>query len=217
MKTEALTFNVSESIGTVSAELIEPPSMKAMLVLAHGAGANMHHRFMKSLATGLADEGVGTLRYNFSYMEKQKKRPDPPAIAELAVLRAITTAQALYPNARLFAGGKSFGGRMTSQLMAKKAPSFVKGLVFFGFPLHAPGKPSTDRAQHLESVEVPMLFLQGTRDALADFNLISEVTSRLSAATLQPFEGADHSFKAGTKELVPALVSHTSAWISTVV
>ena len=106
---------------------------------------------------------------------------------------------------------------MTSQLMAKKPPAFVKGLVFFGFPLHAPGKPSTDRAQHLESVQVPMLFLQGTRDALADFALISDVTSRLSATTLQPFEGADHSFKAGTKELVPALASHTSTWMLTVV
>lgn len=217
MKIEALTFNVSESIGTVSAELIEPPSMKAMLVLAHGAGANMHHRFMKSLAMTLAREGIGTLRYNFPYMEKQKKRPDPPAIAELAVLRAMTTAHELYPNARLFAGGKSFGGRMTSQLMAKKPPAFVKGLIFFGFPLHAPGKPSTDRAQHLGSVQVPMLFLQGTRDALADFKLISDVTSRLPATTLQPFEGADHSFKAGTKELVPALASHTSTWMSTVV
>jgi uncharacterized protein len=213
MKTESFQITISDSIGPVSAEILEPGNMKALIVLAHGAGANMNHRFMKELSKALAELGIGTLRYNFPYMEKGKGRPDSPAIAEKTVEVAIEKANALFPNIHLFAGGKSFGGRMTSQRISKQPISYLKGIVFYGFPLHAPGKPSMDRAGHLKSVTIPMLFLQGTRDALAELTLITEVTSGLTTSTLTLFEGADHSFIAGKKEMITELASRTSAWV----
>ncbi len=188
--------------------------MKAVLVLAHGAGADMNHRFMKGLSKNLADHGIGSLRYNFPYMEKKKGRPDPPAIAEKTVGVIVDKAHELYPGFSILAGGKSFGGRMTSQFASKHSPAFLKGIVFFGFPLHAPGRPSSDRAAHLSQVKVPMLFLQGTRDTLADLKLITEVASGLSHARLHIFEGADHSFAAGKKDLLPELASQTAAWLN---
>jgi predicted alpha/beta-hydrolase family hydrolase len=215
MKTDTFKLVVSDSIGAVSAEVFEPDNMKAMIVLAHGAGANMHHRFMKALSTALAEAGVGTLRYNFPYMEKGKGRPDVPAVAEKTVEAAIEKARSLYPHVNLFAGGKSFGGRMTSQRVSKEPISGLKGIVFFGFPLHAVGKPSSDRAAHLKAVTIPMLFLQGTRDALADLTLITDVTSGLPTSTLALFEGADHSFAVGKKEIIPQLVETTLKWLNT--
>jgi uncharacterized protein len=214
MKAESLQIIVSESIGAVSAEVLEPADMKALIVLAHGAGANMHHRFMKALSKALAESGIGTLRYNFPYMEKGKGRPDPPAIAEKTVEAAIGKAHEMYPDTHLFAGGKSFGGRMTSQRVSKEPISYLKGIIFYGFPLHAPGKPSTERAPHLKSVTIPMLFLQGTRDALADLTLITEVTSGLPTSTLTLLEGADHSFVSGKKEMIPILAEETLVWLS---
>src|SRR3954468_17667261 len=156
----------------VSALLLRPANARAYLVLAHGAGAGMSHPFMEAVATGLAERGIATLRYQFPYMEKGSKRPDAPSVAHAAVRAAITEAARLCPELPLFAGGKSFGGRMTSQAQGIAPLPAVRGLVFFGFPLHPGLKPSTDRAKHLAGVNIPMLFLQGTRDALADLALL---------------------------------------------
>jgi uncharacterized protein len=213
MKIESFKIEISESIGEVSAEVLEPSNMDLMLVLSHGAGAGMDHRFMKALAKTLAEDRIGTLRFNFPYMEKGKGRPDPPAIAEKTVEKAIAKAKALYPTTNLIAGGKSFGGRMTSNYVSKMAVPDLKGLVFFGFPLHPAGKPSTDRATHLKQVNIPMLFLQGTRDALAELELIKQTTSSLELAHLILFDGADHSFAVGKKDVVPNLAAAVRKWI----
>lgn len=213
MKTETFSVPISETLGSVSAEVIAPEKMMALITLAHGAGADMNHRFMKALAKALADRGIGTLRYNFPYMEKKKGRPDPPAIAEKTVAVVIEKARELYPQVLLLAGGKSFGGRMTSQYVSKNPPSSLTGIVFYGFPLHPAGNPSTDRAVHLQSIHLPMLFLQGTRDTLADLSLIKQITSDLPAAKLKLFEGADHSFSIGKKELTVELAEATGEWL----
>ncbi len=212
MKIEQLKLQVSDSIGKVSAELITPDSMQAILVFSHGAGADMNHKFMKAVAKGLGDLGVGTLRFNFPFMENKKGRPDPPAVAEKAISAAIVYAANNFSNVPCFAGGKSFGGRMTSNFVSKNDSS-LKGLVFFGFPLHAPGKPSIDRAEHLKAVKVPMLFLQGTRDSLADLKLLKGVLSKIKQADLTTFEGADHSFAIGKKDVIPELIVASSDWI----
>jgi predicted alpha/beta-hydrolase family hydrolase len=178
--------------GSVSGLLRAAPDAFAGLVLAHGAGAGMHHPFMRALAEGLAERGVTTLRYQFPYMEAGSKRVDPPPVAHQAVRAAVS---AVAGNLPLFAGGKSFGGRMTSQAQALDPLPGVRGLVFFGFPLHPAGKPSTDRARHLAEVRIPMLFLQGTRDALAEAGLIEGVVQQLgSRATLLALPDADHAF-----------------------
>ena len=213
MDKEKLNIAVSDSLGTVSAELMADKSIKALYVFAHGAGAGMNHPFMVKLSTALFALSIGTLRYNFPFMEKGSKRPDPPAIAEKTVNRAIEVARELYPAVPLLAGGKSFGGRMTSQALAKTTNSGVKGIVFVGFPLHAPGKAGSDRANHLASVSIPMLFLQGTRDALANMELMEKVCADHPLANLQKFEGADHSFKAGKQELITPLAEAIGDWI----
>lgn len=214
MKSKKVSIPVSESLGAVSGEFMTGDDMEFLYVFAHGAGAGMDHPFMVKLSIALGELGIGTLRYNFPYMEKGSKRPDPPAVAEKTVARAIAVAQEKYPAAPLLAGGKSFGGRMTSQALSKAHNPSVRGLVFTGFPLHAPGKPGTDRAEHLAAIRVPMLFLQGTRDALANMALMEKVCSDLSGATLTKFEGADHSFKAGKKDLIPSLAEAISHWTS---
>ena len=172
-----------------------PKAARAVYVLAHGAGAGMRHPFMLAIAEGLAERGVAVLRYEFAYMEKGQKRPDPPKIAQARVREAVEEAARHFPALPLFAGGKSFGGRMTSQAQAAEALPGVRGLAFLGFPLHAAGKPSSERAAHLEKVKVPMLFLQGTRDSLADLSFLEPVVAKLGKrATLAKFEDADHSF-----------------------
>ena len=179
----------------VSGLLLKPPKAHAAYVFAHGAGAGMAHPFMVAVATELAERGIASLRYQFPYMEQGGKRPDPPKLAQAAVRAAVTEATRLLPSLPLIAGGKSFGGRMTSQAQAASPLPGVCGLAFFGFPLHPAGKPSDERAEHLFDVQIPMLFLQGTRDALADLKLLKGVVKRLGArATLQLFEDADHSF-----------------------
>jgi uncharacterized protein len=179
----------------VSGLLQQPNPAKACLVLAHGAGADMHHPFMAALATDLAQNGIATLRFQFPYTERGSKRPDPPVLCHATVRAAVATAHTLAPSLPLFAGGKSFGGRMTSQAQAKVALPHVCGLVFFGFPLHPPKQPSIDRGAHLSQVKIPMLFLQGTRDALAELALIEPLAERLGErTTLTLLEGADHSF-----------------------
>ena len=207
---KSLKIKISESIGSVSAALLEPPKMKVLIVLAHGAGAGMNHNFMISLSEALAAKGIGTLRYNFPYMENGKKRPDVPAVATKTVEMVLTKAHELFPKVKIFGSGKSFGGRMTSQCLSKNNLDFVNGLIFYGFPLHAAGAPSIERADHLKTVQVPMLFLQGTRDALAELSLIKQVTKK---STLEIFEGADHSFKSGKREFISELAEATTKWI----
>lgn len=179
----------------VSGLLQAPPDARACYVLAHGAGAGMAHPFLAAVANGLAERGVATLRYQFLYMENKSKRPDTPKVAHTAVRAAVDKASQLLPEVPLFAGGKSFGGRMTSQAQAEQPLPGVRGLVFLGFPLHPPGKPSDERAKHLDDVQLPMLFLQGTRDDFAQLSLLQPLLNRLGRrATLRLFDDADHSF-----------------------
>ena len=194
MQTLALTLSSSPG-GSVAALLDSPPQPFACYVLAHGAGAGMHHEFLAALAQRLCAEGAAVLRYQFPFMEQGSRRPDPPAVAQATVRAAVDEARRRFPDLPLFAGGKSFGARMSSQAQAAAAMPGVRGLVFVGFPLHPAGKPGTARATHLAGVQVPMLFLQGTRDALAELALVREVLQPLQArATLHVVEGADHAF-----------------------
>ncbi len=213
IKTSRLQLFISENSGSVSADLIEADSAIALVTLAHGAGAGMSHPFMVSLANELALQRISTLRFNFPFMENKKGRPDVPAIAHQTVQAAITKAQELFPSLPLFVAGKSFGGRMSSQYLAKAQLDVVKGVIFFGFPLHPAGKPSIERAEHLNDLKTPLLFLQGTRDELAEWNLIEEVTTKLPNAIRKKIEGADHAFKAGKQNLIPALADLTKQWI----
>src|SRR6476661_5305720 len=179
---------------SVSALLDRPIQARACFVFAHGAGAGMTHPFMETVAAGLGERGVATLRYQFPYMEKGSKRPDPPAVAHTTVRAAVAEAARCCAGLPLIAGGKSFGGRMTSQAQAIAPLAGVRGLAFLGFPLHPAGKPSSDRAKHLAEVDVPLLFLQGTRDSLAELKLLEPVVKGLGrVATLHVVEGADHS------------------------
>lgn len=209
-----LTIHVSDSIGNVSAEMMQPEEMHALFVFAHGAGANMNHAFMVALSKELASINIGTLRFNFPFMENKKGRPDVPAVAHSTIEAVIQKAKQLYPSTPLYMGGKSFGGRMSSQLMATRPVTNIKGIIFLGFPLHPAGKPAVERAEHLKNISVPMLFLQGTRDALAEWALVNEVTGNLKLATLLKLEGADHSFKAGKQNLIPILATSIHRWIA---
>lgn len=210
--------------GTVSALLTTPGQPVATYVFAHGAGAGMNHAFMQAVATGLAIRNIATLRYQFPYMERGSKRPDSPAIAHAAVRAAVATAAAQCPGLPLIAGGKSFGGRMTSQAQAKQPLPGVRGLCFFGFPLHPAGKPATERGDHLAAIAVPMLFLQGTRDSLADVKLIEPLVASLGPrAALHLVENADHSFHVPVKsgrngsEIMDELLDIMAAWVRRIV
>jgi uncharacterized protein len=179
----------------VSAVITLPRAASCCLVFAHGAGAGMNHSYITAVCDGLATRGVATLRYQFPYMEKGSRRPDPPKLCQATVRAAVAAAYERLPTLPLFAGGKSFGGRMTSQAQALAPLPHVRGLCFFGFPLHAPKQPSTPRADHLSWITIPMLFLQGTRDALAELPLIQRVVERLPApVTFKVIDHADHSF-----------------------
>jgi len=192
----------------VSGLLQAPAEARACYVLAHGAGAGMSHPFMAPVAAELAARGIASLRYQFPYMERRAKRPDPPPLAQMTVRAAVAAAARALPDLALIAGGKSFGGRMTSQAQAKAPLPGVRGLAFLGFPLHPANRPSQDRAAHLFDVHIPMLFLQGTRDALAALDQIEPVCKKLGGrATLTLFENADHSFH------VPARSGRTDAQI----
>ena len=191
---------------SVSALLIRPANAKALYSFAHGAGAGMMHKSMASNAEGLAERGIATLRYQFPYIEKGSKRVDPPKVAHAAVRAAAAEAAKIAPDLPLFAGGRSFGGRMTSQAQADEPLPGVRGLVFIGFPLHAAGKPGIERAEHLQRVQIPMLFVSGERDSLAELDLLKPVVAGLgSRATLHLVRDADHSLK------VPAKSGRTSA------
>src|SRR5579872_2360757 len=215
---QKLTIEVGKA-GAVSALLLRPDAPRACYVFAHGAGAGMTHSFMEAFAAGLSERGIASLRYQFSYMEKGSKRPDPPAVAQAAVRAAVAKAAEIFPKLALIAGGKSFGGRMTSQAQAAAALPGVRGLAFVGFPLHPAGKPSDDRARHLSDVRVPMLFLQGTRDPLADNQLLAGVMQRLSSlATVHLIDQADHSFhvpvRSGTndRQVLDDMLDTLVAW-----
>jgi predicted alpha/beta-hydrolase family hydrolase len=215
---ERVTFEV-DAAHLVSGLLLAPQGAHACCVLAHGAGAGMSHPFMEAVAAGLAERGLATLRYQFPYMELQKRRPDAPRLAHATVRAAVEEASRRVPELPLIAGGKSFGGRMTSQAQAASPLPGVRGLVFLGFPLHPAGHPSDDRAAHLFDVKIPMLFLQGTRDDLADLALLQPLVGRLGPrATLRPFEDADHSFhvpaRTGRKDadVMRELLDTLGAW-----
>jgi predicted alpha/beta-hydrolase family hydrolase len=192
--TERLSLAIDET-HRVSALFLLPPGASACLVLAHGAGAGMEHPSMAAIAVDLAARNIATLRFQFPYMERASRRPDPPSICHATVRAAVAEAARVAPTLPLIAGGRSFGGRMTSQAQAIEALPGVKGLAFIGFPLHPAGKPSVERAEHLREVKIPMLFLQGTRDELAELELLQPLIGRLGArATLKLLPDADHSF-----------------------
>lgn len=223
IRPDPLTIDV-EGHGTVSAVLTKPRKPVAAYVFAHGAGAGMNHAFMQAVAAGLAARDIATLRYQFPYMERGSKRPDSPAIAHATVRAAVATAAAQCPGLPLIAGGKSFGGRMTSQAQAKEPLHGVHGLCFFGFPLHPAGKPATERGDHLAAITVPMLFLQGTRDTLAEVQLIEPLVASLGQrVTLHLVENADHSFhvpaKSGRKdsEVMDELLDIVAAWVGRII
>lgn len=207
--------------GSVSGLLIAPKEASACYIVAHGAGVGMRHKFMADVAHGLAERGVATLRYQFPYMERGSKRPDSPKVAQATVRAAVREAAKLMPGAALIAGGKSYGGRMTSQAQAEEPLPGVKGLAFLGFPLHAPGQPSDERAAHLSHLKIPMLFLQGTRDDFADLDYLKPLMKRLgSRTTLKLFDGADHSFHVPAKsgrtdaEVMTELLDTLAGWLA---
>jgi uncharacterized protein len=219
---ERLTIETGRP-GPVSALLLRPDRPRACFVFAHGAGAGMTHSFMETFANGLCERDIASLRYQFPYMEKAGKRPDPPAIAQAAVRAAVAEAARRCPGLALIAGGKSFGGRMTSQAQAASPLPGVRGLAFVGFPLHPAGKPSTDRAEHLAGIDIPMLFLQGSRDTLAEVALIEGVVKRLGRlATLHLVDGADHSFhvlaRSGRhdREVMDEILDAFAGWVGVI-
>jgi predicted alpha/beta-hydrolase family hydrolase len=222
MSPEAISIPLAEG-ARVSGLWLAPEAPRACLVLAHGAGAGMNHPAMSAIAKGLGARGVATLRYQFPYMELGRKRVDAPAVAHATVRAVVAAARGKAADLPLFAGGKSFGGRMTSQAEAQEHLEGVRGLVFFGFPLHPAGKPSSERAAHLAQVSIPMLFVQGTRDALADLKLLQPVLRSLGErARLQLVGDADHSFhvpaKTGRKDadVLDAALTEAVAWMSSV-
>jgi predicted alpha/beta-hydrolase family hydrolase len=208
----------------VSGLLQVPRGARACCVLAHGAGAGMAHPFMAAVADGLEERRIATLRYQFPYMERGSKRPDAPKLAQATVRAAVAEASRLHPKLALFAGGKSFGGRMTSQAQAEAPLPGVRGLVFLGFPLHAPGRPSDERGKHLFDVRVPMLFLQGTRDEFADPSLLQPLIERLGVrASFKAFMDADHSFHVPKRtgrsdaQVIIELLDALAEWIETAI
>jgi len=216
---QPITIEVEDGL-TVSGLVVAPPDAKACYVFAHGAGAGMAHAFMKTVAQGLAARGIATLRYQFPYMERGSRRTDPPATAHQAVRAAVAQAATLFPALPRFAGGKSYGARMTSQAQALAPLDGVRGLVFIGFPLHPDGAPSSERAKHLADVKIPMLFVQGTRDKLAEFGRVETLVAQLGAtAMLVPIEEADHSFhvlvRSGRNDaqVMQQLLDAAAAWM----
>ena len=219
---EPVTIEI-DAAQRVSGLLQAPPAARWGYVLAHGAGAGMTHPFMAAVADGLAERGIASLRFQFPSMERGSKRPDPPRVAQAAVRAAVARAAELLPKLAWVAGGKSFGGRMSSQAQALDPLPGVRGLAFLGFPLHPAGRPADERAQHLFEVQLPLLFLQGTRDELADLALLRPLVERLGArARLELIEGADHSFHVPARsgrsdaEVRGALLDALALWIGTV-
>jgi uncharacterized protein len=216
----ALTIDLGDG-STVSALLRLPPRARAVYALAHGAGAGMDHPFLNAVSDGLAARDVATLRYQFPFMERGSKRPDPPRLAQATVRAAVAAVAQVAPDLALFAGGKSFGGRMSSQAQAAAAMPSVLGLAFLGFPLHPAKQPASERAEHLAAVTCPMLFLQGTRDELADLALMTALCERLGPrATLALVDDADHSFHVRARsgrndaQALAAMLDTMAAWMT---
>ncbi len=221
---QEITFEATRSSGEVSAVLLRPADARCLLIFGHGAGAGMDHPFMESASRRLAERGIATFRYQYPYMEQGRKRPDHKNYLLKTIRSAVTAAAEAAPDLPLLAGGKSMGGRMTSMAVAKEVLPGVRGLIFFGFPLHPAGKPGTERGDHLVDVGVPMLFLQGTRDKLADLELLRPVCEGLGErATLQVIDGADHSFyvlkRSGRthSEVLDELADAVNDWVSRLV
>jgi predicted alpha/beta-hydrolase family hydrolase len=219
MSAQSLKLDLANAT-SVSALLLRPENARACFVFAHGAGAGMSHPFMETVATGLCDRGFASLRYQFPYMEKGSKRPDAPAVTHAAVRAAVAEAARCCAGMPLIAGGKSFGGRMTSQAQAIAPLPGVRGLAFLGFPLHPAGKPSTSRAAHLSDIEIPMLFLQGTRDDLAEMSLLEPVVKGLGGlASLHVVQEGDHSLHVparsgrNDRDVMNEVLDALSAWI----
>lgn len=219
IKEKSIRIKVSETIGEVSGIFMSPPKAGQILVFAHGAGAGMQNKFMEQVSRSLAEKNIATLRFNFPYMEHGKKVPDNKKVCAAVIQAVCEKAAKLCPEVPLFAGGKSFGGRMTSTAASDGLLSRVRGIVFFGFPLHAPGKPSDERAEHLFSVKIPMLFLQGTRDSLASLDLLKPVCKKIGKkAKLFIIDGADHSFnvpkesKLKSSEVIELICSEVKDW-----
>jgi predicted alpha/beta-hydrolase family hydrolase len=215
-----IQFGVNEKAGAVSGLLLKPEAAQALLVLAHGAGAGMRHRFLEQAAVKLAAAGVATLRYQFPYMEKRVKRPDSEAVLVDTVRAALLAAKKVAGDLPIFVGGKSMGGRMSSLAAARQPLEDVRGLVFFGFPLHAAGRPGAERGEHLTGIKLPMLFLQGSRDALAELKLLKPLCSKLAGrAELFVVKGGDHSFHVlkslgrSDDEVMDDVVKKTAEWI----
>jgi len=213
-------FIVNENVGVVSGLVMRPADARACLVLAHGAGAGMRHRFMEAVAAKLAGAGVATLRYQFPYMERRTKRPDPQPVLVHTVRAAVNAARKQFGGLKIFAGGKSMGGRMASLAAATQPLEGARGLVYFGFPLHAAGKPGAERGQHLADIDLPMLFVQGSRDALADLKLLRPLCRQLGdRAELFVIDGGDHSFhllksaKRSDEEVLDEVVAKVASWI----
>ena len=214
-------FVVSDTAGVVSGLLLKPERAVSLLVFAHGAGAGMRHRFIEDLSQRLAGLGVATMRYQFPYMEKRVKRPDSEGVLIATVQAALTAAEKYSDGLPIFAGGKSMGGRMTSLALAKAPMDKLHGLIFFGFPLHAPGAPSAERGKHVADVQVPMLFIQGSRDALADLKLLKPLCAQLDGrAELFVVEGGDHSLHMAKRsghtdsEVLDEVAAKTSSWMA---
>jgi predicted alpha/beta-hydrolase family hydrolase len=223
MQTSEVTIPV-DAASRISGLLVAPRDARALFVMALGTGAGMKHPFMSGVAKGLAERGIGTLRYQFPYMEQGARRPDPPQLAHAAVRAAVAAAQGFLPALPVMAGGKSFGGRMTSQAQAASKMPGVRGIVFLGFPLHPAGQPSNERARHLSGIGIPMLFLQGARDALADLKLLRPIVRRIGeSATLRVFDGADHSFHIPARsgrsdaEVMADMLDALAAWTDKVI
>ena len=214
-------FEATKNSGKVSAILMKPRDTRWLFVLGHGAGAGMRHPFMESIARKLASRRIATFRYQFPYIENRTRRPDPKPVIMATVRSAVEAASKQANNLSLFLGGKSFGGRMASNAMADREIAEVRALIFLGFPLHPPGAPSTERAEHLSRLNVPILFLQGTRDKLADLKLLRPVCKKLgSRATLHVVEGADHSFHVlkssgrSDDDVLEELAETTEEWVN---
>lgn len=215
-----IQFGVNERAGAVSGLLLKPDGASALLVLAHGAGAGMRHRFMEQTALKLAESNVATLRYQFPYMEKRTKRPDSEVVLTDTVRAAMAAAKKVAGDLPIFAGGKSMGGRMTSLAAARQPLEGVRGLIFFGFPLHAAGRPGAERGEHLIDVAIPMLFLQGSRDALAELQLLKPLCAKVGKrAELFIVEGGDHSFhmlksaKRSDDDALEAVIEKAAEWM----
>ena len=215
MKTTALKIPISASLGSVSAEIFEPEHAIAILTFAHGAKAGMNHSFMTSLAKSLAKQGIATLRFNFPYMEQKKKLTDSQVITNKTLGVVMEKTHELFPNLPFFAAGKSFGGHMSSLYLSTASLKWVKGIIFYGFPLHPAGLPLTERAEHLKTLKLPMLFIQGSADEVAELALIEKVTSNLPMATLHKL-GTDHAFHTTRLNLLPNLTKFTHDWITQV-